>query len=314
MGAHIGKFYAIEQEQALPLNRRPVSTWYEVEDGYFDVLGARLVAGRFLDEGDVAFGDCAVNVSETLADLYGGPEAIVGKTMYTGHDGKRRCTVVGVVAGTNMGAVPVPSPVMMRATYVSRRISEPGEAETYLVRVRGDAGDAVAALTEWVDTTSGGQWELARMQAVEHAVADMREGSMGIVGMFGIVSTIALLFAGLGIYGIVAYGVTMRRGEHALRMVLGASRGRVALEVVARQVRATWPGLVLGVVVSVVATPLIAESLGRGPGGEMFLPIAFDLVSSLGALLIILGAVVVAALLPALRAGSIDPWGALREE
>jgi ABC-type lipoprotein release transport system permease subunit len=97
-------------------------------------------------------------------------------------------------------------------------------------------------------------------------------------------------------------------------MVLGASRGRVALEVVARQVRATWPGLVLGVVVSVVATPLIAESLGRGPGGEMFLPIAFDLVSSLGALLIILGAVVVAALLPALRAGSIDPWGALREE
>jgi putative ABC transport system permease protein len=246
--------------------------------------------------------------------MYGGPEAILGKKIYTGYTRSRQCTVVGVVADMNMGALPVPSPVMTKATYISRQVSEPGEAETYLVRVHGDAGEAVAAITEWVDTTGGGQWELLGLQAVEHAVAAQRGGSMGIVEMFGIVSTIALLFAGLGIYGIVAYAVTVRRGEHALRMALGASRGRLALEVVTRQVRATWPGLVLGVVVSVVATPLVAESLGRGPGGENFLPMAFDLVACLGASLIIMGAVIVAALLPALRAASIDPWKALREE
>lgn len=314
MGAHIGNFYAFEQEQALPLNQRPISTWYEVEDGYFEVLGARLVEGRFVDAGDVGFSDCAVNASESFAQIYGGPEAILGKRIYTGFDGKRRCTVVGVVADMNMGALPVPSPVMTKAIYVSRRVSDPGERETYLMRVHGDAGEAVAAMTEWFDTNGSGEWELVRLQAVEHAVADMREGSMGIVGMFGIVSTIALLFAGLGIYGIVAYAVTVRRGEHALRMALGASGSRVAREIVMRQVRATWPGLVLGVVVSVVVTPLLAKSLGEGPGGENFLPMTFDVVTGLGALLIIMGAVVLAALLPALRAASIDPWRALREE
>lgn len=314
MGSHIGNYYAVDEEQALPLHRRPISTVYEVEDGWFQVLGARLLAGRFVDGGDVGLGDCAVTASESLAASYGGPEGVLGKAIYTGEDGTRRCTVVGVVADMNMGAEPVPSPVMTKALYASRRVSEPGQRETYLVRVHGDAGDALAAITDWAESTGGGQWELLRLQAVEQEVAVRREGAMGIVAMFGIVSSIALLFAGLGIYGIVAYAVTVRRGELALRMALGASGPRVAREIVGRQVRATWPGLAIGVVVGVVAAPLLAERLGEGPGGENLLPMAFDPLTSLGALVIILGAVVVAALLPALRAASIDAWSALREE
>jgi ABC-type antimicrobial peptide transport system permease subunit len=89
-------------------------------------------------------------------------------------------------------------------------------------------------------------------------------------------------------------------------MVLGASRRRVGLEIIARQVRAIWPGLALGIVASMTATPTMASSLA--------LPIAFDLLTGVMALAVITGSVVVAALLPALRAGSIDPWDALREE
>jgi hypothetical protein len=306
MGNHSRWLYAVDEERALPHNRRPGAAWYEVEDGYFEVLGARLLAGRFVDAGDVGFDDCAVNFSESLADKYGGPEAVLGKTMYTGWDGNRRCTVVGVVADMNMGAVPVASPVMTKATYLSRRVSEPGERETYLVRARGGAEEAAAAIAEWADEHGGGRWELLRVEAVERSVAHQRDESMGLVRLFGIVSMVALLFAGLGIYGIVAYSVTARRGEHALRMVLGASRRRVVFEVIARQVRAIWPGLASGIVASLIATPMMARSLE--------LPMEFDLVTGLVALVVIVGAVVVAAVLPALRAGSIDPWGALREE
>jgi hypothetical protein len=238
--------------------------------------------------------------------MHGGPEAVLGKAMYTGPDGNLRCTVVGVVADMNMGAVPVASPVMTKATYASRRVSEPGERETYLVRAHGDAEAAATAMAEWADEQGGGRWELLGVQAVERAVAEHRDESMGLVRLFGIVSSVALLFAGLGIYGIVAYAVSLRRGEHALRMALGASRRRVVFEVIARQVRAMWPGLALGIAASLAATPMMARSLD--------LPMAFDLVTGLVALLVIMGAVVVAALLPALRAGSIDPWGSLREE
>jgi len=221
-------------------------------------------------------------------------------------DGERRCTVVGVVADMNMGALPVAAPAMTKATYISRQVTEPGERETYLLRSDGDAEEAAAAMAEWAHEHGGGGWELLRVGAVEHAVAHQRHESMGLVRLFGIVSLVALLFAGLGIYGIVAYSVTTRRGEHALRMVLGASRRRVVFEVITRQVRAIWPGLALGIVVSVTATPTMASSLE--------LPMAFDLVTGLVALVVIAGAVVLAALLPALRAGSIDPWDALREE
>jgi predicted permease len=306
MGNHSRWFYAVEQERALPHNRRPAAAWFEVENGYFEVLGTRLVAGRFVDAGDVGFDDCAVDVSESLAALYGGPQAVLGNTMYTGPDGNRRCTVVGVVADMNMGAAPVASPVMTRATYISRRVSEPGERETYLVRAHGDAEQAAIAIAQWANDRGGGQWELLEVGAVERSVAAHRDESMGLVRLFGIVSVVALLFAGLGIYGIVAYAVSVRRGEHALRMVLGASRRRVVFEVIARQLRAIWPGLVLGIVASVIATPTLANSLE--------LPMALDLVTALVALVVIVGAVVFAALLPALRAGSIDPWDALREE
>jgi ABC-type antimicrobial peptide transport system permease subunit len=161
-------------------------------------------------------------------------------------------------------------------------------------------------MAQWADEQGGGRWELLRVEAVERSVADQRDESMGLVRLFGIISMVALLFAGLGIYGIVAYSVAARRGEHALRMVLGASRRRVVFEVIARQVRAIWPGLALGILASLIATPTMASSLE--------LPMAFDLVTGLVALGVIVGAVVFAALLPALRAGSIDPWGALREE
>jgi hypothetical protein len=59
-------------------------------------------------------------------------------------------------------------------------------------------------------------------------------------------------------------------------------------------------------VASLFATPVMTESIG--------LPVTFDIATNLVAMLIIVGAVVFAALLPALRVRSIDPWATLREE
>lgn len=306
MGNHSLWLYAFEQERNLPMTRRPIAAWFGVEAGYFDVLGTRLVAGRFIDARDTGRDACAVNLSASLAAAYGGAEAVLGAPIYTGPDGSWRCTIVGVVADMNMGALPVMTPDLTRATYVSREVSEPGERETYLVRVRGDAEEAAAAIAQWSDERGAGRWEVLRVEAVERAAADRRDEFIGLVRLFGIVSIVALLFAGLGIYGIVAYSVTMRRGEHALRMVLGATRGRVVLEVIARQLRAIGPGLALGILASLAAIPTMASSL------EM--PMVFDVVTGFVALVVILGAVVLAAVVPAVRAGFIDPARALREE
>jgi putative ABC transport system permease protein len=306
MGNHSLYLYAFEQERSLPLNRRPIAAWFGVEAGYFEVLGTRLLAGRFIDARDTGRDKCAANLSKSLAAVYGGPEAVVGSPIYTGPDGSWRCTIVGVVDDMNMGALPILTPDLSKATYISREVSEPGERETYLLRVRGDAEEVATAITQWSDEHGAGRWELLRVEAVERAVADRRDEFMGLVRLFGIVSVAALLFAGLGIYGIVAYSVAMRRGEHALRMVLGATRRRVVLEVIARQLRAIGPGLVLGILASLAAIPAMESSLG--------MPMVFDVCTGVVAVVVILGAVVLAATAPALRAGSVDPARALREE
>lgn len=306
MGGHFVGLYALEQERMLPPNRWPIAAWHAVEHGYFELLGARLVAGRFIDARDIGRDRCAVNLSESFAAMYGGPEAVVGEPFYTGPDGSWRCTVVGVVGDMNMFAFPVANLDTTRATYISRDVAEPGERETYVVRTSGDAEEAAAAIAQWADESGAGRWELLQVQAIERAVADQRDEYMGLVRLFGIVSIVALLFAGLGIYGIVAYSVTMRRGEHALRMVLGASRSRVVLEVIARQLRAIAPGLGLGILASLTAVPAMANGL------EM--PMAFGVVTGVVTLVVIVSAVVLAALVPAIRAGSTDPAQALREE
>lgn len=113
-----------------------------------------------------------------------------------------------------------------------------------------------------------------------------------------------IALAGLGIYGVIAYGVTRRRQEIAIRMALGASRARVQLGVMAGALRLALVGLVLGTVASLLmARALAALLFGIAPGD----PATFAAMVAL-----LVAAAAVAAYLPARRAARIPPMAALR--
>ena len=121
-------------------------------------------------------------------------------------------------------------------------------------------------------------------------------------GFFG---ALALLLAGLGLYGVTAYAVNRRRGELGIRMALGAAPGGLVRLVLRRVGVMVGTGIVVGAIVTWWATRLVSALLyGVEPR---------DALTFFGAALALAAVGVVAGWLPARRAARIDPVDALRE-
>jgi putative ABC transport system permease protein len=122
--------------------------------------------------------------------------------------------------------------------------------------------------------------------------------------LFGAFAAVALLLAVVGIYGVMSFVVAQRTQEIGVRMALGAPRARVLHEVLREGMITALVGTVLG---GAGAWFLGAAMRGMIQGLEAFDPLAFVIVAGT-----LLGSAVVACLVPARRAASVDPIVALR--
>ena len=126
---------------------------------------------------------------------------------------------------------------------------------------------------------------------------------MQLVGLFGI---LALLLAGVGIYGVIAYSVTQRTREIGIRVALGASRSAILGWVLKQGMILTIAGVVVGLLGALALTRLLRSLLfGIAP---------IDIVTY-GALALLLTVVaLIACYVPARRATKVDPLVALQYE
>jgi ABC-type antimicrobial peptide transport system permease subunit len=120
---------------------------------------------------------------------------------------------------------------------------------------------------------------------------------------FGI---LAVLLAGIGLYGVMSYAVNRRTSEIGLRVALGAEGHNVMTMILWDALRVVLLGLIVGVPVALASTRLLRSQLhGIQPA---------DPVALSGALVVLLVCALVAALIPALRASRVAPLTALRQE
>lgn len=277
----------------------PIASPRLVDRRYLETLGVPLRAGRYFDARDGADAPKAVIVSETMARQLWPDRDPLGQRLMGAPDGQAHGTVIGVVGDVPRAIEEAPTSEMY---FDLRQNADYGSVEL-LVRSSG-ATDALvpavrAALREFDPTLASGDYTTLEA-VVGHAAAPRRLTS----SMLGGFSSLALLLAGLGVYGVIAYSVGQRTREIAVRLAVGSRRRGVVGLIVGEGLRIAVLGAGIGLVAALAGARVLQSLLF---GVSAFDPMTFVLNAA-----VVLGVAVLAALIPALRAAATDPVAALR--
>ena len=276
----------------------------ETGTGYFDVMRIPIVAGRAFDARDNAAAPPKVVVSESLAERLFALEHAIGRQIVLG-GGRFAVTaeVIGVVGDVKHRAL---DEAFLSTVYLSAW-QAPSRNVILVVRVQRPDVDVAVAVREEVarldrDVPVHGVRPMQDMVAASPGVPARRV----LTAMFMGFALLAIVLAGIGLFGVVAHDVASRRAELALRIALGADPMRILMRTLGQGAWMVGAGLLVGGVLSIWAA--------RALGSMVFATGRFDLlnVAAAAAVLMVVGAV---AVLPAARrAARTDPLSALRSE
>jgi len=293
--------YWIEGRPIPPPSESFVADVRGVDANYFRTMRIRVLRGGPFDTRANVESPKQVVVNEAFVRTHFHAANPIGEHVMMPWGDTLRGEIVGVVRDTkHTGLDSLPRPMIYWAMK-----QFPTNFMTLVVRTRDDPMRLAPALTREVRALDANQ-PLADVKPLDDYLGQsvaQRRFSMTLLAIF---STVALVLAALGIYGVLAYSVAQRTREIGVRMALGARDSAVAGMVVREAFGVVGVGLALGVGGALVLTRVLASLLYEVSPTDpaTFAGVAF-----------ILGAVALAAsYLPARRAARVDPIVALRNE
>jgi predicted permease len=278
-----------------------------ISPGWLDTMKMRLIAGRDFRPSD-AFPGAAI-VNEAFVKLFFDGINPVGRTFEKaeGNGTRTPCLVIGVVADAPYRYVR--EPILPVAFVPYRELDDKGAVQpeysgTFLVRTKEDHPQTLAMRRKVAQ--AGMSFRVSNIQTQQELLdaQTVRERLLAMLGVF--FAAVALLLAGIGLYGVLNYSVLQRRREIGIRIALGARRGRVAQLVAAGVFRMIVAGCLAGWALGVGSTRYIESLLYQVKPGD-------PTMASLPPLAI-LGVALVATLPAVLRALEIEPAEILRSE
>jgi putative ABC transport system permease protein len=276
---------------------------YGTTQDYLPVMSIPLKRGRFFTAADSATSQPVAVVSESTARLVWGTDDPIGSVVRIGSAVRGPwCTIVGVVGDVrheDLAAPPIP------AVYVP----ESQSTDSFLVAlVKSSSSDVTALAPPAIAAVR--QLDASVPVYGAASVAALVNGAIGerlfVMRLLAGFAAVGLLLAAVGLYGLVAYGVSQRTREVGLRLALGATSREVLRLILSKGVMLLAAGLAAGVAGAVLTTRLLGSLVF---GVSPLDPLAFG-----GAALTLVAVAVAAHVIPAIRALRIDPALALRHD
>jgi len=278
----------------------PVTQLRTISPSYFRTMGIGLSAGRQLAPKDVDDENGSFIVNQAFVRRYlGGREPIGSRILMnvlTPHP--NAVPIVGVVADAkDLGVQAGDAPVIYMAAYPNGQI--------LLVRTTLDPLALAPAIRQTISSLDR-DLSVSDVRTMDSVLADSLARPRLSALLLGSFALLSLGLAAIGVYGVLAYAVTQRTREIAVRMAVGAQRSQVVALFLKE-------GAVL-VLASTAAGLLGAVAAGRLLRALLFQTMPADPMSAVVTVLLLVGVGLVAVLIPAQRASKVDPVTALRAE
>jgi predicted permease len=311
-----GELIYVDGHPPPAFNENGGASWDRVTAGFLETVGQPVIRGRGITEADTHDTANIAVINEAFVRRFFPNEDPLDR--YFGLDlpvNARTYRIVGVVRDAKytqptrpprpMFFVPLAQttkyaePVLQLVESLSHRMG------SVLIRTRLKPGELEPLLRKTL-AAADANLTVNNVRSMKEQIALAFNQQRAVSRLAGLFSAVALILAAVGLYGVTAYTVAQRTAEIGVRMALGADAGGVLRLVLWSAFRMVGIGLALGIPLAIGAARLISAQL-YGVSGSY--PLALSTAT------IALGACgFVAAIIPALRAASIDPMRALRTE
>ncbi len=281
---------------------------------YFRAMSIPLIEGRYITVDDRANAPLVVVVNQTMAGHCWPGQRAIGKRIHVGNPQKGYpwATVVGVVADTKLGSrdepnsdqwyIPAQQPATLYGSASAGTLTNPAGGYITLRSTLppGQMTRTLRAAVAEIDPLLA----LQQVQPMDDVISNVEAPRRFNTDLITAFAVGALLLAVTGIYAVVAFSVSLRTQEIAVRMALGSQRAGIARLVLVSSARLALLGCGIGVLASLAVSRLVSSFLFEVSATDPFIYLAGFLMMMLLAL--------AASALPAMRAASADPVVALR--
>jgi putative ABC transport system permease protein len=292
--------FQIEGRPLGPNEVPPMADAADVSPDYFRALGIPLIKGREFTAADDANAPRVVIIDQAMERRFWPSDDAIGQRV-SFDDGKNWWQIVGVVGSVRDAGVehtpllqaygPLAQASMNLSTLVVRTAADPARMGTQLTRAIHDVDPQMA---------------VSQVITLDQALSESVAAPRVTASLLGLFAGLALLIAVAGIGGIMALSVSQRVREIGIRMALGAQPSGIMRMLVGQGLALALAGVGIGLIGALALTRLLKSLLFEVAPND---PATFA-----GVAIVLLGAAVVAILIPARRAAAIDPNVALRCE
>jgi putative ABC transport system permease protein len=299
------------EDHPTPAGQSPPTTpWVATSPEYFEALGLSLVRGRLFDQRDQAPNAPPVAVVDQAwaKRFFPGADA-VGKRIHE-CDACDWITVVGVVSDVKYSGLDSPDQGTVYWPESQRATDHPMERLTtrfrfVIVRTAIDPMAVLPSIRQVVSDLDP-SLPLSEVATIDELLADSLQAPRYLSLLVGAFAAVALVLAAVGIYGVMSYFVQQHKRDIGIRLALGGGPAKVLRLIVGQGMRLVAAGVILGIGAALALTRFMASLL--------FEVAATDLSTFAGASALMLSVALLACLVPARRATTIDPATILRED